>query len=556
MVQPSHRSLVAIVSLDLHGYSRLTEQDEAGTHRALMTCLETWLKPIVHDRQGIIVKLTGDGALISFPTAPSAVEAMIHFQEHVAASEAGIPLSRRLVFRVGIHLAPTIHEDGDVYGHGVNLAVRLQECAKPGSICLSEAVVRRLDPDAALPLGRLGTRRLKNIEERVEIYCWLDGGCIPAQRRHHAFGLLVTILLACMVLPTAAINEFDPAPVGKNMLASAQTPTDTRPSEQVKMSIIISGTLQTMTWPAGRITAHTALPAIEEDWAVPYRRLLDSQNDYEVNTKMASAEQSLESRADIAEDAYIQALALYNRHTPKAFSQVIDELEEALILKPNHSSAHAMLAATYWGGLQNRWQLGRGLTQSDMLNRVEDHLGKADESDPFVQMVRSEMLTASGRHDDAIHAAEDAIALNPSRAISYYAKGRALLFAGHAREAEASIRVAIRLNPHASRYLFGLAFAQFNMNNFNAAEQTLSRAIARNGEDDWLYLLMAATQGYLGLEIEARRAIGRFDRLSLLRRGWFASQIPYVHRWPFRDSNDQDRLHLGMVLAGIPDARD
>ena len=189
----------------------------------------------------------------------------------------------------------------------------------------------------------------------------------------------------------------------------------------------------------------------------------------------------------------------------------------------------------------------------EMLNRVEGHLGQADQLDPYVRMVRSEMLTASGRHDQAIDEAEDARARDGSSAVCHYAEGRAHLFAGHAREAEASIRVAIRLNPHASRYLFGLALAQFNMNSFDAAERTLARAIARNGEDDWLYLLMAATQGHLGLKAEARQAIGRFDRLSLLRRGWFANQIPYVHRWPFRDRNDQNRLHQGMVLAGIPE---
>lgn len=555
MALPSQRSLVAIVSLDLHGYSRLTEQDEAGTHRALMSCLETRLKPIVCDRQGVIVKFTGDGALVRFSTASSAVEAMIIFQEQVAAAEAGFPLSRRLVFRVGIHLAPTIHEDGDVYGHGVNLAVRLQECAKPGSIYLSEAVARRLDPNTALPLERLGTRRLKNIKERVEVYCWPDGACIPVFRKQHAFSLLVVLLLASVVLLPATIDEIAPALVGEDTLAVAQATEDLRHSEQVRMPTMISGTLQSITWPAGEITAQNGLPAVEGDWAVPYRLLLDSSNDYEVKTKMAAAERSLESRADIAEDAYLQALALYNRHTPKAFAQAIGELEEALFLEPNHGSAHAMLAAIYWGGWQNHWQLDRGLTQAGTLNRVEGHLSRADESDPLLRMVKSEMLTASGRHDEAIHEAKDAIALHPSRAISYYAKGRALLFAGRAREAEAPIRVAIRLNPHTSRYLFGLALAQFNMNDFNAAEQTLSRAIARNGEDDWLYLLMAATQGHLGLKPEARQALGRFDRLSRLRRGWFASQIPYVHRWPFRNSNDQDRLHVGMVLAGIPDAR-
>ena len=354
MVQPSHRFPTAIVSLDLHGYCRLTEQDETGTHRALMTCLRKRLEPIVRDRQGVIVKSTGDGALIRFPTASSAVVAMIRFQEQITASEAGFPPSRRLVFRVGIHLAPTIQEDGDVYGHGVNLAVRLQECAEPGSILLSEAVAHHLDSEVAAPLVRLGRRVLKNLEERVEIYCWPGAAGVPARNRHLTVGLMVTILLVCMVLPTVALNETEPTLADFDNLASTRLPNETKPSEQVKTPFMIVETLPTIMRTAGETTNHAVLPMGAEYWSVPYRHLLDSSHDYEVKMKMGAVDRSLESRGEIAEDAYIQALALYNRHTPKAFAQAIGELEEALILKPDHGSAHAMLAAIYWGGLQNR----------------------------------------------------------------------------------------------------------------------------------------------------------------------------------------------------------
>lgn len=553
MVQPSHCSLAAIVSLDLYGYSRLTEQDEIGTHRALMTCRRTLLAPIVRGRQGVIVKSTGDGALIRFPTASLAVEAMIRFQEDVAASEARFPPSRRLVFRVGIHLAPTIHEEGDVYGHGVNLAVRLQECAKPGSIFLSNTVARNLDPDASSPVARIGRRAFKNIQEKVEVYCWPSDASASDRSGQHTAGLMAVVLLASIVLPTTVLDDTASVLPDTNNLANARAQSETRLSERAPTPVMITSTLPAIEWPAGEAMA--VLPAAEEDWVEPYRGIMDGPHYADVKTTMAESERSLESRGEIAEDAYLQAFALYNRHAPKAFAQAIGELEEALTLKPNHSPTHALLAAIYWSGLQNRWQIGRGLTKADMLNRANDHLGRADQTDPYAHMVRSEMLTASSQHELAVDEAERAIAHDPSRAVGHYAKGQALLFAGRAREAEAPIRTAIRLNPHASRFLFGLALAQFSTNSFDAAERTLARASAQNGEDDWLHLLMAATQGHLGLKAEAQQAIGRFDRLSLVRRGWFASQIPYVHRWPFRNRDDQKRLHLGMVLAGIPEVR-
>ncbi|MGI9418325.1 MAG: adenylate/guanylate cyclase domain-containing protein [Geminicoccaceae bacterium] len=531
MVQPSNRPIATIVSLDLHGYSRLTEQDEIGTHRALRDCMQRRLRPLVHSHAGAIVKETGDGAILCFAAATAAMEAMIRFQREVTAAEAAFPPSRRLVFRIGIHLAPMIHEKGDVFGHGVNLAVRLQEVAEPGSIFLSDAVARHLDPERSPVLDRAGRRTLKNIEERIDIFCWWGDACRPSGHRQRSAGLLAAALVAGMILPTAALDNGD-AQNSDDLTAAA----DTDPSSVIETP------------------AHAALPPIGEGWLRPYLGLAGSPLDTGVRTTLASAERSLETRAEIAEDAYLQALALYGRHTPVAFAQAIGELEQALRLQPAHGSAHALLAAVYWGGLQNRWQLGRGLTHANMLRRAEYHLDRVTKPNPCALMVRSEMLTAAGRHNQAIEKAARAIDLDPARAVGHHAKGRALLFAGRAPEAIAPIRKAIRLDPHASRHLFSLALAQFTTNRFGAAERTLARATAQNADDDWPHLLLAATRGHLGQKASARAAIGRFDALSVPRRGWFATQIPYVHRWPFLNDEDSDRLHLGMVLAGIPEA--
>lgn len=550
MVQPSDRSFFAIVSVDLHGYSRLTEQDELGTHRALMACRHDLLEPAVRDHQGVIVKSTGDGALIRFPNAPAAVEAMIRFQRELASSEATFPESRRLVFRVGIHLAATIHEDGDVYGHGVNLAVRLQEAAEPGSIFMSDAVHRHLEPGSVPSLTRIGRRAFKNIEERVRIHRWRDDAGATVLDRRAAMALTAAVLLAGIIMPTAALDELDPLrheidDPGRHLALNRLEPS-------LKTEGKSPGTLPLEEVPSGREPGPATFPMTAEDWVQPYHGLLAGPLDAGVRTTMAAAERSVESRGEIAEDAYLQALALFGRHTPEAFAQATVELDQALRLKPDHGPSHALLAALHWGGLQNRWQLGRGMTQADMLNRAHGHLADVTAPAPLVHAVTSEMLTANGRHDAAIAEAGRAIALDPTRAVGHYARGRALLFAGRAAEAEEPIRAAIRLDPQASRYLFGLALTQFSMERFDEAERTLARATAQNGEDDWPHLLMAATQGHLGLKAEARQAIGRFDRLSLQRRGWFASQIPYVHSWPFHDDEDRDRLHLGMVLAGIP----
>ncbi len=567
MVQPSDRPVAAIVSLDLYGYSRLTEQDEVGTHLAWMTCWRERLEPIIAEHQGSIVKSTGDGALIRFSDAVAALDAMIRFQETVTAAEARFPEPRRLVFRIGIHVAPTIHENGDVFGHGVNLAVRLQEAAEPGSIFISEMASSHLGPETAAMLDNLGKRRFKNIKERVRVFCWRS-----EQRRQLDFlppFLMRTaaVLLLALMMPDAtskdgltalpdletaeATNLFE-SDVSRNQNTSILT-IAVRQASKDGVAPHLHSDLKLIAAASAIIEAGESAP-LSEEWIRPYHGLVSGPLTTTVRTTLAAAERSLENRSEIAEDAYLQALALYNRHTPSSFAKGIDELEHALTLKADYSAAHALMAAIYWGGLQNRWQVGQGLTRAAMLGLAERHSAQATSSDPLAQMVTSEMLTSHGQHDLAIERAERVLLLSTESAIGHYAKGRALLFAGRADEAENYIRTAIRLDPHAPRYLFGLAMVQFSMNRFADANRTLARVTERNGNDDWPHLLMAAAQGYLGLKAEARQAIGRFDRLSLKRRGWFASQIPYVHSWPFQDNEDQDRVHLGLVLAGMPEA--
>jgi len=532
MAQPFERPVTAIVSLDLYGYSRLTEQDEIGTHRALMACWRQHLQPLVEEHQGFVVKFTGDGAILRFPTAAAALDATTRFQRGVARSKAFCPTSRRLVFRIGLHLGSMIQEQGDIYGHGVNLAVRLQETAEPGSILLSEVAYRQLPEDQAKRLKALGQKRFKNIQERVCVHRWRESGMPDRQ-----IGLFAkaAVLLVPLLAPTAISNGIGPIPNESEVavhLSKVMPP--------VEHAALLSAASKTVD------------PDSEMSGFKPSRGLKAGPLDTFSALAMTPAEQSMRSRLEIAEDAYLQGLAFYNRHTPASFAQAIVELDHGLRFQPEDGKTHALLAAVYWSGLQNHWKLGKGMTRVEMLNRTTAHLASVPDPDPFAHMVTSEMLTLGGHHQQALTEARRAIALNPDLGVGHYALGRALLFAGHAEDAMNSIRSAIRLDPHAPRYLFGLGFAAFSMGRFDEAKRVLARATARNNEDDWSHLLMAATSGFLGMKDEAKDALGRFDRLSVPRRGWFASQIPYVHDWPFQHQRDRERFHQGMVLAGIP----
>ena len=120
------RRLAAILAADVVGYSRLMGADEVGTLRALQAHRRGLIDPAIAAHHGRLVKTTGDGLLVEFPSAVEAVACAIAVQQGIASRNAGVTEDKRLTFRVGINIGDIISEDGDIFGDGVNVAARLE----------------------------------------------------------------------------------------------------------------------------------------------------------------------------------------------------------------------------------------------------------------------------------------------------------------------------------------------------------------------------------------------------------------------------------------------
>ena len=136
----TQRRLAAILAADVVGYSRLMGADEAGTLARLNALRGELLHPKVSEYGGRIVKTTGDGTLIEFPSAVDAVQHAVDVQQALARRNADLPEERRMDFRMGINLGDIIVEGEDIFGEGVNIAARLESLAEPGGICVSAIV--------------------------------------------------------------------------------------------------------------------------------------------------------------------------------------------------------------------------------------------------------------------------------------------------------------------------------------------------------------------------------------------------------------------------------
>src|SRR2546428_6117650 len=164
------RRLTAILAADVVGYSRLMGVNETGTLAALKTLQTDFIDRKIAEHQGRIVKLTGDGMLVEFPSVVNAVACAAEVQRGMRDRNAGVPQDRRIEFRIGVNLGDVIVEGEDIFGDGVNVAARLENIAKPGGITISGSVRDHVGNRLDLAFEDMGEQTLKNIERPIRVY--------------------------------------------------------------------------------------------------------------------------------------------------------------------------------------------------------------------------------------------------------------------------------------------------------------------------------------------------------------------------------------------------
>jgi len=170
MKQPVERRLAAILAAGVAGYSRLMGADEEGTLERLKAHRRELVDPKIKEHRGRIVKTTGDGMLVEFPSVVDAVRCAVEMQRGMADRNAETPEDERITFRIGINLGDVIIEGDDIYGDGVNIAARLEALAEPGGICISRVVLDQIRDKLPYPFDDMGEQSVKNIARPVRAY--------------------------------------------------------------------------------------------------------------------------------------------------------------------------------------------------------------------------------------------------------------------------------------------------------------------------------------------------------------------------------------------------
>ena len=96
--QEVKRKLVAILSADVKGYSRLMGEDEEATVRTPNAYKEV-MTNLIQQYRGRVVDAPGDNVLAEFASVVDAVRCAMEIQKELKARNADLPENRRMEFR-------------------------------------------------------------------------------------------------------------------------------------------------------------------------------------------------------------------------------------------------------------------------------------------------------------------------------------------------------------------------------------------------------------------------------------------------------------------------
>src|ERR1700730_15319407 len=442
------RRLAAIVCADVAGYSRMMGADEAGTHAAFKAHRSA-IYPIILNHGGRLVKNTGDGFLLEFPSIVGAIESAIAMQEMMAERNNHLPPDRTMQFRLGVHMGDVLADEDEVFGDDVNIAVRLEAAGAPGAVAVSAKAYQEASKHLSVGFGGAGSHRLKNIDEPVDVWTWRPGGTrgpassdkstLPPQYRTAIVGVLPFTNLSDStdeyfsdgltedLIHALSLQSFYRVLSRSSTFSFKGKDLSTRLiAREIDATYLIQGSVRR----AGskiRVTAELIAPENgEQIWTGRYDRdigdLFAMQDEITTSLSAALAPEIFRAEASAparsattdltAWDRFLRALSHYYRQTQKDFEASIALLREAIALDPALAIARAYLATILVQSVQYGWTRSTSELWREAMNLAESSV-RLDPRSSFAFSILAFLHAMEGNHDDAISAGKRAVELNP-----------------------------------------------------------------------------------------------------------------------------------------------
>jgi TolB-like protein len=580
------RRLAAIVAADVAGYSRLMGLDEVGTARTLREH-RVVTDALVAKHGGRIVKTTGDGVLLEFPSVVDAVECAVAVQAAMAQRNEGVPEDRRMLFRIGVNLGDILIEGDDILGDGVNIAARLEGIAEPGGICVSSSAYDQVRGKVPVDFTDLGEQTLKNIDQPIRAY-----SVGRSANAHRTAPLLSSApRLSLVVLPFANIGgdrerdyfadgvteslTTDLSRISGSFVIAHNTaltfkgrPIDVKKlGRELNVRYVLEGSVQRggnrLRVNVQLIDAETGNHLWAERFDKPVADLFDMQdeivsrlaNTLDAQLIAAEARRAERSLHPDAMDFCFQGMAwIHKGLTNEHMAQALGFFERALALDPGSIEALAGVASI-------DLHKGANFATDDRAARLaaaEATLIKALSLDPQhaqAHMHMGSLQVFTNRANQGIAECEQALTLDHNLAGAHAIIGLANYYLGRGEETEAHILETLRLSPRdtfAFRWMMFVGIAKIQVKADSEALAWLRRSIEANRNFPLAHFHLAVALAQLGLLDEARATAQAGLRLEpgftirRFRAGAAASDNP-------RFLAGRERFYEGMRMAGVPE---
>jgi TolB-like protein/Tfp pilus assembly protein PilF len=527
------------------------EQDEADTFDRLRIHRKELFEPEIAKHRGRIFKLMGDGLLAEFGSVVDAVECAAVLQGEMARRNDGLPANRRIDVRIGVHVGDVIVDGEDRHGDAVNVAVRLEQVAEPGAICVSQQVVDHVRQKVALGFDLRGEEHLKNIAEPVRVYrVRLDQAgaterpalALPekpsiavlpfhnisgdVEQEYFADGVVEEIITALSRFRGLFVIARNSSFTYKGRAVDVkQIGRELGVRYVLEGSVRKAGSKVRITGQLIEATTGTHLWADRFDGAL--EDIFDLQD--QMTASVVGAITPKLEQAEIewsrgkptgsldAYDHYLRGLTAVHQWTREGNNEALSHFYRAIELDPNFAVAYGWAARCYSQRKVSGWVTdpAQEVAEAGRVARRAADLGRDDAL--ALSTAAIGLAYVVGDLEDAAAFADRALVLNPNLVWAWFFGGWVKLLLGQPEIAIERFARAMRLNPNDPQIYGaqdGMAAAHFAAGRYVEA---LSWAKAAIREKPTLAVAMctaAASAAFAGQLVEAEEAVARLRRLE------------------------------------------
>jgi adenylate cyclase len=578
--QRVQRRLAAILAADVVGYAALMQCAEEATYTEFERLKREVIEPSLSRYDGRLIKTTGDGALAEFASPSAAVRCALEIQESIASGRSSFKL------RIGLNLGEVIvGADGDLFGDGINVAVRLEGAADPGGILISEKVYSEVEGKLDVGFEDRGEQQLKNISKPIRAYA-LGAGAHGAPIKKLGAALPLPDKPSIAVLPfqnmsgdpeqeyfadgmveeiVTALSRFKSLFViaRHSSFTFKNNATDIKDvGRRLGVRYVLEGSLRKASGKVRIIGQLIDAITGAHIWADRFERDLTDvfalQDEVTVavvsaiQPKLLQTEIALAARRRpenlTAYDFYLRALQQYYPFNREGLAEAIKLAHRALELDPRFGVVAALAGSCHMVnvllGYANDPQFER--KEAIRLRRLALSL---DDGDPDIlawACVISAYLIGDSERE--IEMADRAVALNPNSFTAWNGRGQVCRIAGLPEEGLRSWERAMRMSPVDPRLhltFVGMGFAFIELRRFEEAIAAAKKALHQNPSYSAAYRCLASACAHLGRDAEAREAVARLLEVD---------PIFTISAWIARGGYSNSKLGIeGLRKAGLPE---